>query len=84
MNEKMEEWKSMSAARKSSKTALPSKYRDGFELIPANEIVYDVDKTLEFKFEDLKYEISSVDRCARFPLIDWKCYMHSVQRRYWN
>ena len=65
MNEKMEEWKSMSAARKSSKTALPSKYRDGFELIPANEIVYDVDKTLEFKFEDLKYEISSVDRCAR-------------------
>lgn len=64
----MAEWKSMSAARKSSKTALPTKYRDGFELIPATPIVYDVDKTLELKFQDVKYEISTGEKCARLSL----------------
>lgn len=56
---------SMSAARKASKTAPPTKNRDGFDLIPSTPIVYDVDKTDEMGFTDITYKISTVDMCAR-------------------
>jgi len=56
---------SMSAARKSSKTAPPTKHRDGFHLIPATPIVYDVDLTSESGYTDITYKISTSDMCAR-------------------
>jgi naphthoate synthase len=52
----------MSAARSSSKTAPPTKDRDGFSLIPTTPIVYD---SLENTFVDISYHVSSADQCAR-------------------
>ena len=56
---------SMETARDVSKTAVPTKKRDGFELIPANPILYDIDLTSELNFCDITYKISSFDHCAR-------------------
>jgi naphthoate synthase len=56
---------SMSAARSSSKTAPPTKTRDGFHLIPATRICYDLDLTSEHGFKDITYKVSTVDFCAR-------------------
>jgi naphthoate synthase len=56
---------SMSAARDVSKTASPTKHRDGFSLIPATPIVYDEDLTTLFKFQDITFKVSTADQCAR-------------------
>ena len=56
---------SMSAARSASKTAPPSAKRDGFHLIPATPINYDLDLTARHKFTDITYRISTADQCAR-------------------
>jgi len=62
---------SMAAARKASKTAPPTKHRDGFSLGSTNEpIVYDEDnKDLTHhyypKFTDITYHVSTRDGCAR-------------------
>ena len=56
---------SMSAARNPSKTARPTKHRDGFSLISTNPIVYDESNNDKNKFVDITYHVSSVDRCAR-------------------
>lgn len=53
---------SMSAARSPSKTAPPTTTRDGFELISRHPIVYDMK---EARFQDITYEVSSIDQCAR-------------------
>lgn len=55
---------SMSAARSPSKTALPTKDRDGFSLIPTTPIVYDDDSHTN-NFIDISYHVSSTDQCAR-------------------
>ena len=60
----------MSAARKSSKTAPPTKHRDGFELIPRDPIVWTTESSSsssskEDVFQDITYEISLQDQCAR-------------------
>ena len=54
---------SMSAARNPSKTAPPTKDRDGFSLISTEPIVYDV--THPRVFTDITYQISTTEGCAR-------------------
>ena len=62
---------SMSAARKPSKTAPPSKHRDGFELIPKTPIRWtdyfpqQKQQKQNPRFVDITYHISLEDRCAR-------------------
>ena len=58
---------SMSASRNTSKTAPPTKRRDGFHLIPTTHIHYDLDltSTNENKFKDITFQISTSERCAR-------------------
>jgi naphthoate synthase len=53
----------MSAARSSSRTAPPTKDRDGFSLIPTTPIVYDISQ--ENNFVDITYHVSTADHCAR-------------------
>jgi naphthoate synthase len=53
---------SMSAARSSSKTAPPTKHRDGFELISRDPIAWNPESR---SFQDITYEISLQDQCAR-------------------
>lgn len=57
----------MSAARDPSKTAPPTKTRDGFHLIPTTPIHYDVDltSTPSLNLKDITCKISTSDRCAR-------------------
>lgn len=55
---------SMSAARSSSKTAPPTRNRDGFSLIPTTPISYDV-QAQQHVFVDITYHISTQDQCAR-------------------
>lgn len=60
----------MSAARNPSKTAPPSKHRDGFELISKIPIRWTEDQqkhqsTTTPSFVDITYHISVEDRCAR-------------------
>jgi len=59
------DFSSMSAARKASKTAPPTKDRDGFHLIPKTPINYDLDLTTQYGFTDITYQVSTRDRCAR-------------------
>lgn len=54
---------SMSAARNPSKTAPPTRDRDGFSLISTEPIVYDV--THPRVFTDITYQISTTEGCAR-------------------
>jgi len=54
---------SMSAARSPSKTAPPTKNRDGFSLIPMAPIQYDDSSSP--KFVDITYSPSTADQCAR-------------------
>jgi naphthoate synthase len=54
---------SMSAARSSSKTAPPTKDRDGFSLISNTPIAYD--NYQENNFVDITYHVSTADQCAR-------------------
>mmetsp|Transcript_19166 Transcript_19166/g.40328 ORF Transcript_19166/g.40328 Transcript_19166/m.40328 type:complete len:328 (+) Transcript_19166:121-1104(+) len=63
---------SMSAARNPSKTAPPSKHRDGFELVSRTPIRWTDDNVVVGrqqqqppKFVDITYHISIEDRCAR-------------------
>lgn len=56
---------SMEAARNPSKTAPPTKTRDGFHLIPNHPIIYDIDLTQKQGFKDITLRISTSDRCAR-------------------
>ena len=62
---------SMSAARSTSRTAPPTTARDGFELISRAPIVWDdpsresSSQTAAIKFQDITYQISSQDQCAR-------------------
>ncbi|GFH60410.1 hypothetical protein CTEN210_16886 [Chaetoceros tenuissimus] len=56
---------SMEAARNPSKTAPPTKTRDGFHLIPNHPITYDIDLTQKQGFKDITLRISTSDRCAR-------------------
>jgi len=56
---------SMSAARNPSKTAPPTKSRDGFHLIPTTLIHYDIDQTSKQGFKDITFKISTQERCAR-------------------
>lgn len=65
--EKKADAASMSAARNPSKTAPPTKTRDGFHLIPVTPIVYDIDvnATTNQRFKDITFKISTADRCAR-------------------
>eukprot|EP00521_Asterionellopsis_glacialis_P018151 CAMPEP_0195300058 /NCGR_PEP_ID=MMETSP0707-20130614/26671_1 /TAXON_ID=33640 /ORGANISM="Asterionellopsis glacialis, Strain CCMP134" /LENGTH=294 /DNA_ID=CAMNT_0040362631 /DNA_START=83 /DNA_END=964 /DNA_ORIENTATION=- len=56
-------WASMSAARDVSKTAPPTKNRDGFSLIPTTPVHYDL--VPDQKFVDITYHISTEDKCAR-------------------
>lgn len=53
---------SMSAARRTSKTAPPTTDRDGFSLISQSPINYDLQPR---SFVDITYHISSTDECAR-------------------
>ena len=53
---------SMSAARNPSKTAPPTKDRDGFSLISSEPIDYDLEPR---RFEDITYHISTTEGCAR-------------------
>ena len=55
----------MEAARNPSKTAPPTKTRDGFHLIPNHPIIYDIDLTQKQGFKDITLRISTSDRCAR-------------------
>jgi naphthoate synthase len=55
----------MAAARDPSRTAPPSPSRDGFELISRAPIIWDVDLTQQFRFRDILYHKSSVDRAAQ-------------------
>ncbi|KAL3811758.1 hypothetical protein ACHAXA_008032 [Cyclostephanos tholiformis] len=57
---------SMNATRSSSKTAPPTKKRDGFHLVPSHPIVYDLD--LSSTFRDVTYHVSTIDRAARIAL----------------
>ncbi|CAB9512322.1 naphthoyl-CoA synthase [Seminavis robusta] len=54
---------SMSAARSASKTAPPTTARDGFDLISRTPIVWDT--AAGTTFQDITYQISSQDMCAR-------------------
>jgi len=56
---------SMSAARSMSKTAPPTKDRDGFHLIDSSPIAYDLDLTATHGFVDITYKVSTTDSCAR-------------------
>lgn len=56
---------SMSAARDPSRTAPPTKNRDGFNLIPTTPISYDLDETSKHNFTDITLRISTKERCAR-------------------
>jgi naphthoate synthase len=58
---------SMSAARSPSKTAPPTPSRDGFDLISRKPILWDppTAQTSSFRFQDITYQISSQDMCAR-------------------
>jgi naphthoate synthase len=57
---------SMSAARNPSKTAPPTKHRDGFELIPRTPIQWNTDTNKnKNNFQDITYQISTADQCAR-------------------
>lgn len=59
---------SMDAARNPSKTAPPSKHRDGFELISREAIrwtEYGGQQQQQAKFVDITYHVSVEDRCAR-------------------
>lgn len=57
---------SMSAARSSSRTAPPTTTRDGFELISRAPIVWDPQPSSpKHKFQDITYDVSSIDLCAR-------------------
>eukprot|EP00591_Stephanopyxis_turris_P004026 CAMPEP_0195508786 /NCGR_PEP_ID=MMETSP0794_2-20130614/1905_1 /TAXON_ID=515487 /ORGANISM="Stephanopyxis turris, Strain CCMP 815" /LENGTH=324 /DNA_ID=CAMNT_0040635839 /DNA_START=15 /DNA_END=989 /DNA_ORIENTATION=+ len=56
---------SMSAARDPSRTAKPTKCRDGFHLIPETPIRYELDLTAQHNFQDITYKISTSDHCAR-------------------
>lgn len=59
---------SMSAARSLSKTAPPTKDRDGFSLISDTPIKYDDDASTDAgapTFEDITYQVSTSDQCAR-------------------
>ena len=53
---------SMSAARNPSKTAPPTKDRDGFSLISKEPIIYD---DSSHTFVDITYAVSTNDMCAR-------------------
>jgi naphthoate synthase len=53
---------SMSAARNPSKTAPPTKHRDGFDLIPRTPIEWIEE---DASFQDITYHISESDYCAR-------------------
>jgi naphthoate synthase len=53
---------SMSAARNPSKTAPPTKHRDGFHLISRKPLQWN---TTETSFEDISYHVSEADHCAR-------------------
>jgi naphthoate synthase len=55
---------SMSAARNPSKTAPPTKSRDGFELISRRPIEWTRPAECH-KFQDITYDISVPDQCAR-------------------
>jgi naphthoate synthase len=55
----------MSAARNPSKTAPPTKTRDGFHLIPTTPIHYDIDQTTSQGFKDITFKTSTGERCAR-------------------
>ena len=58
----------MSAARSNSKTAPPTKSRDGFELISRNPIAWCLDYSKNgspVTFQDITYQISAEDQCAR-------------------
>ena len=68
---------SMSAARSPSKTAPPTKDRDGFSLIPTTPIVYDIEET---RFLDISYHISTADQCARIA-IDRPEVLHAFRPR---
>jgi naphthoate synthase len=54
---------SMSAARKPSKTAPPTKHRDGFELISKEPIEWQ--EEVQPPFQDITYHVSTSDCCAR-------------------
>jgi naphthoate synthase len=56
---------SMSAARNLSKTAPPTKFRDGFELISRQPIAWEEDDKQQSAFQDITYHISVSDMCAR-------------------
>lgn len=53
----------MSAARNPSRTAPPTKHRDGFELISRSPIVWTFEPNSSF--QDITYQISLQDQCAR-------------------
>jgi len=55
----------MSAARNPSKTAPPTRDRDGFSLISQAPIVYDVRPPESQSFSDITYEVSTKDMVAR-------------------
>jgi naphthoate synthase len=54
---------SMSAARDPSKTAPPTKHRDGFELISKEPIEWQEER--QPPFQDITYHVSTSDCCAR-------------------
>jgi naphthoate synthase len=54
---------SMSAARNPSKTAPPTKHRDGFELISKEPIEWQ--EEVQPPFQDITYHVSTSDCCAR-------------------
>jgi naphthoate synthase len=58
---------SMSAARNPSKTAPPTKHRDGFELISRAPIQWKTEQhqQQQYTFQDITYQISTEDQCAR-------------------
>lgn len=56
---------SMSAARSPSKTAPPTTARDGFELISRQPIEWDNQTNPSHSFQDITYDVSSQDMCAR-------------------
>lgn len=65
MSNSQNDYFSMASARQASKTAAPTKNRDGFVLIPNFPISYDLDLTAAFSFTDITFKISTKDRCAR-------------------
>ena len=55
----------MSAARSPSRTAPPTTARDGFDLISRAPIVWDPRPPLAVQFQDITYDVSTQDHCAR-------------------